>query len=200
MWKLYSDGGSRPNPGKAAYCAALYKDFELVESVGGYMGKSTNNKAEYKAFYAGLKLIENNCEYDEEIICFLDSQLVLKQTMKEWKVKDESLKDVSKQCQELVSKFEYIKLEWVKGHSGNKGNEYVDSVCTYFITKENLNNTDPPKNEYIELEKKNSSKIYINCPYADKDEAKSLGAKWDVKEKKWYITHEMLDLFEKWLI
>jgi len=199
MWELYSDGGSRPNPGKAAYCAALYKDNELVESVGGYMGEGTNNKAEYKAFYTGLKLIEENCESDEEITCFLDSQLVLKQTTKEWKVKDESLNNISKQCQELVSKFENIKLEWVKGHSGNKGNEYVDSGCTYFITKENINNTNPPKNEYIELEKKNPSKIYINCPYSDKDEAKSLGAKWDMKEKKWYITPELQDLFERWL-
>jgi ribonuclease HI len=193
MWELYSDGGSRPNPGQASYCAALYKDGELVESTGGYMGQSTNNKAEYKAFYAGLNLLNNNSEYDDDIVCYLDSQLVLKQISKEWKVKDATLKDISELCQEIVSNYTNIKLKWVKGHSGNIGNEYVDSGCTYFIGKQTIN-----KNMIIK-EKKNSSKVYIKCPYEDKDEAKSLGAKWDVNEKQWYITHELQDLFTKWL-
>lgn len=34
-------------------------------------------------------------------------------------------------------------------------------------------------------------KIFLNCPFEDKDEAKSLGARWDSDEKKWYITDEM---------
>jgi ribonuclease HI len=199
MWELYSDGGSRPNPGQAAYSAVLYKDSELIESIGGFMGESTNNKAEYKAFFSGLKLIEDNCNSDDEIVCYLDSQLVLKQITKEWKVKDESLKYITIKCQDLTSKFNNIKLKWVKGHSGNKGNEYVDSVCTYFIEKQKDKIEFISETECIKLEKKHNSKIYINCPYSDKDEAKSLGAKWDIKEKKWYITSELQDLFEKWL-
>lgn len=40
-------------------------------------------------------------------------------------------------------------------------------------------------------------RMYIEVPYADKDEAKSLGARWDVDAKKWYVTDDIL-LFQKW--
>ena len=48
-----------------------------------------------------------------------------------------------------------------------------------FMIKKYLKEYNISEIEYIKLEKKQNSKIYINCPYADKDEAKSLGAKWD---------------------
>lgn len=44
-----------------------------------------------------------------------------------------------------------------------------------------------------------NSKIYLNVPYAQKDEAKALGAKWDASNKKWYIPGSLdISLFEKW--
>lgn len=50
---------------------------------------------------------------------------------------------------------------------------------------------------------KNTSKgvrQYINCSYAEKEEAKRKGAKWDASEKKWYIPEgKSSDGFEKWL-
>ena len=191
VWKLYSDGGCRPNPGVGAYCAALYKDDELVESVGGYVGESTNNQTEYKAFYAGITLLDEHCEEDSRIEVYLDSQLVLKQVKGEWSVKEESLKKISKKCREAISYYTDISYNWVKSHSGDIGNEYVDSVCTYFIEK-SKGTVNLPK-EVI------PTRIYINCPYSDKDEAKTLGAKWDAKEKKWWITPEDREQFEKWL-
>ena len=43
-------------------------------------------------------------------------------------------------------------------------------------------------------------RIYLNCPFDDKDECKSLGGKWDGDEKKWYITDEMdSQPFAQWL-
>ena len=191
-WKLYSDGGSRPNPGKAAYSAALYCGDELHASVGGFMGSSTNNKAEYKAFFSGLHLLEEHCATDDEIEVFLDSKLVLNQVQGIWKVKDDSLQSVCDSCKELLSSFTNVSMQWVKGHSGDPGNEYVDSVCTYFITK--CETADE------EIKQVNSDRIYLTCPYADKDSAKALGARWDAGHKKWYITADMdTDAFEKWI-
>ena len=44
-----------------------------------------------------------------------------------------------------------------------------------------------------------SSKIYLNVPYAQKDAAKALGAKWDAANKKWYVTDNLdTSLFAKW--
>jgi len=43
------------------------------------------------------------------------------------------------------------------------------------------------------------SKTYLNVPYAEKDVAKSLGAKWDASKKKWYAPAKLdLSLFDKW--
>ena len=44
-----------------------------------------------------------------------------------------------------------------------------------------------------------NSKTYLNVPYAQKDEAKALGAKWDASKKKWYAPGNLdITLFEKW--
>ena len=44
-----------------------------------------------------------------------------------------------------------------------------------------------------------NSKTYLNVPYAQKDEAKALGAKWDASNKKWYVPGSLdITLFEKW--
>ena len=43
-------------------------------------------------------------------------------------------------------------------------------------------------------------KIYLNCPFDEKDECKSLGGKWDGEEKKWFITDSMdSEPFSQWL-
>ncbi len=44
-----------------------------------------------------------------------------------------------------------------------------------------------------------ATKIYLNVPFAQKDEAKALGAKWDAKQKKWYVLDDKdLNLFSQW--
>jgi len=43
-------------------------------------------------------------------------------------------------------------------------------------------------------------RIYLNCPFGDKEECKGLGGRWDGDEKKWYITPEMdSEPFSKWI-
>ena len=194
MWKVYTDGGCKPNPGKGAYCAALYKGDTLIESAGGYLQDTTNNKAEYRACLAGLQLVEAHCDHDDEIIMLLDSQLVIKHLTGEWSVKDETLKSTYLKCFDKVVQYDNMRFEWVKGHSGNTGNDYVDSVCTYFIQRDTTVVT-PVKIENTQ------AKVYLNCPYADKDTAKSLGAKWDARAKKWWVSDsdEHRNTFAKWI-
>ena len=41
--------------------------------------------------------------------------------------------------------------------------------------------------------------FYLECPYAEKDEAKDLGAKWDQRARKWFVPDDIdTDLFKKW--
>ncbi|KKU73983.1 MAG: hypothetical protein UX98_C0002G0013 [Parcubacteria group bacterium GW2011_GWA2_47_26] len=93
----YTDGGARGNPGPAGIGVVIYKlksgkpdgDLELVEKWGKYIGETTNNQAEYKALLAA---IERAHKLGAEFLdCFLDSELVVRQLNREYKVRDAGL-------------------------------------------------------------------------------------------------------------
>ncbi|MCD4704494.1 ribonuclease HI family protein [bacterium] len=89
-YKLFTDGGARGNPGPAGIGGVLYnsKD-EVVADFSVYLGETTNNQAEYKALLKGLELaLENKVE---DLESFLDSELVVKQLNREYKVKNKDL-------------------------------------------------------------------------------------------------------------
>lgn len=59
MINIFTDGASKGNPGNAGIGVAIYKDKELIEEIHEFLGKKTNNEAEYLAFIKGIeKLIE----------------------------------------------------------------------------------------------------------------------------------------------
>ena len=89
--RIYTDGGSRGNPGPAA-CAAVIKrmeDGEEKENLGQvseYLGKTTNNQAEYTAIIHGLQKAKALGAQEVEVV--MDSELAVKQLNREYKVKD----------------------------------------------------------------------------------------------------------------
>ncbi len=87
---MYSDGGSRNNPGPAAIGVFVET---LNKKYGEYIGIKTNNEAEYAALIFGLKkiksLIGKEKTKNTEIECRLDSELVVKQLNHEYKLKEE---------------------------------------------------------------------------------------------------------------
>ena len=45
-----------------------------------------------------------------------------------------------------------------------------------------------------------TSKIYLNCPYSEKDECKQLGARWDIDKRQWYIPAGLDTVpFQRWI-
>lgn len=85
---LYTDGGARGNPGPAGIGAVLTIGEEQY-LFKKYIGETTNNQAEYQALILGLEeAIKHGVK---EIDCFLDSELVVKQLKREYKVKDKDL-------------------------------------------------------------------------------------------------------------
>ena len=85
---LYTDGGARGNPGPAGIGAVLTIGEEQYV-FKKYIGETTNNQAEYQALILGLdEAIKRGIK---EIHCFLDSELVVKQLKREYKVKDNDL-------------------------------------------------------------------------------------------------------------
>lgn len=87
---LFSDGGSRGNPGPAG-CGAVITDERgrILKKLKKYLGVTTNNQAEYQALILGLKASKSL--NPEKITCFLDSELVVKQVNGIYKVKKPEL-------------------------------------------------------------------------------------------------------------
>jgi ribonuclease HI len=88
--KMYTDGGSRNNPGPAAIGVWIET---LGKKYGEYIGEKTNNEAEYEALIFGLKKIKSLVGKEKtkntEVECYLDSELVVKQLNHEYKLKEE---------------------------------------------------------------------------------------------------------------
>ena len=91
---IHTDGGSRGNPGNAGigiFMQEKNEKNEIVKTIKHkeYIGIATNNVAEYKAILWALSFcVENNYQNVE---CYLDSELVVKQLNGEYKVKDQTL-------------------------------------------------------------------------------------------------------------
>jgi ribonuclease HI len=110
--KLYTDGGSRGNPGDSA-CAYVICDMDdtVVEKSGFYMGLATNNQAEYMAFKKGLERARNLGI--DKISLFSDSQLVVNQMNGIYKVKNQELAPLHQDVKELASSFEDVAFTYV---------------------------------------------------------------------------------------
>ncbi len=97
------DGGSRGNPGPAAY-GALVRDAatgEVLNSEGLTLGVTTNNVAEYSALVAGLEMaraIDPGAAIDVR----LDSKLVIEQMAGRWKVKHPAMKPLFDKARKLA--------------------------------------------------------------------------------------------------
>jgi ribonuclease HI len=83
---LYSDGGSRGNPGPAASAFVALENTEIIKTDSRFLGIRTNNQAEYEALIMALEYALNSGA--EEIICYLDSELVGRQMKGEYSVKN----------------------------------------------------------------------------------------------------------------
>lgn len=98
----HTDGASRGNPGESGIGIVLHdENGSVLFSGGGYIGKTTNNVAEYEALLACLRKVRSlNCQ---KLIVYSDSQLMVRQVRGEYKVKDKDLRMYFGKVQELIS-------------------------------------------------------------------------------------------------
>jgi len=132
---LYTDGGSRGNPGPGGWGAILVNhEDQAVWSICGKCPKTTNNIMELTAVICGLERLEEG----EEVTVCTDSMYVkngITQWVHNWKRNNWTTakgtpvknKDLWVQLDALVQTRSVI-FKWVKGHAGNKWNEKVDQL------------------------------------------------------------------------
>jgi ribonuclease HI len=104
---IFSDGGARGNPGPAAIGFVVLSDKgQVLMANSRYVGWRTNNQAEYEALIAALDSAV--ALHAEEVICHLDSELVVKQVTGEYRVKNSELRKLWRKVQELSRCFKKV--------------------------------------------------------------------------------------------
>ncbi len=107
---VYTDGGSRGNPGPAAVGVWIET---LNKKYAEYIGEKTNNMAEYEALIVALekikKLVGKNKAKQIQLECFLDSELVVKQLNHQYKIKEENTQKNFLQVWNLMLDFKSVK-------------------------------------------------------------------------------------------
>jgi ribonuclease HI len=121
--RLFTDGGSRGNPGPAAYAFVLEsEDGTVLDAHGETIGIATNNVAEYSALIAGLERAVELGLGEVEVVS--DSELLVKQMRGEYRVKNAALQELVLDASRLARKLERVTYTAVR----REHNELADSL------------------------------------------------------------------------
>ena len=124
-----ADGGSRGNPGAAAFGAVVYENDKIVKEIAASIGQASNNVAEYSGLIAGLKAV-NEIDPAATVLVKMDSKLVVEQMSGRWKVKHPDMQRLVKEAfathdPKLVS-YQWIPRE-ENSHADSILNDVLDS-------------------------------------------------------------------------
>jgi ribonuclease H / adenosylcobalamin/alpha-ribazole phosphatase len=127
---IEADGGSRGNPGPAAYGAVLFdaQTGEVIAERAECIGRATNNVAEYSGLIAGLELFHEHTP-DADLEVRMDSKLVVEQMSGRWRVKHPGMVPLASRAQQLTpfgTTFTWIPRELNK-HADRILNEALDA-------------------------------------------------------------------------
>jgi len=122
-WTIFTDGGSRGNPGPAAYAYVIKRPGQPDIEGKAYLGKTTNNIAEYTGL---VKALEHAKQIGgKKLIVNSDSELMVKQLNGQYKVKNEGLRPLYQQAIELRKCFDAVTIK----HIYRDQNSHADALC-----------------------------------------------------------------------
>jgi ribonuclease HI len=121
------DGGSRGNPGPAAY-GVVVRDprGEIVARLKKYIGKNTNNVAEYFGLIAALDYAQNHGIRALRVES--DSELMVKQMRGQYKVKSEELKPLFERAKKMSQTFESFRISHVYREQNKEADALVNQA------------------------------------------------------------------------
>ncbi|MSQ93336.1 MAG: ribonuclease HI family protein [Gemmataceae bacterium] len=122
-WTIYTDGGSRGNPGPAAYAYVIKRLGQPDIEEMAYLGETTNNIAEYTGL---VKALEHAREIGgKNLLVKSDSELMVKQLNGLYRVKNEGLRPLYQQAVALRRHFESVTIK----HICRDENSQADALC-----------------------------------------------------------------------
>ncbi len=125
---MYTDGASRGNPGPSGIGVVILDAKRTkIKEVYKYIGEATNNIAEYAALVCGLE--EAALLDAEEIVIYMDSELLAKQLNGEYKVKDEKMKILFEKALGILKNFKSFEIK----HIDREKNKEADRLANKAI-------------------------------------------------------------------
>jgi len=131
---IYTDGGSRGNPGKAAIGVVFYNEREqIIKKYGEYLGDGlTNNEAEYRAVISALKkfkaLFGKPIAETSEVEIRSDSELMVKQLNGEYKLSDPKIQQFFIEIWNLKTDFKLIKFKHIPREKNKEADKLVNEA------------------------------------------------------------------------
>ena len=127
LFRAAFDGGSRGNPGPAAWgVAVLDTAGALCEGHSGLLGTATNNQAEYHGLLAALRLADESGAEQVEILA--DSELVVRQIQGRYRVKAPGLQPLYREAIELIDRLPSFKITHVKRDFNKEADRLVNQA------------------------------------------------------------------------
>mgnify|MGYP000571976736 CR=1 FL=1 len=131
---IYTDGASRGNPGEAAIGAVIFDGKEVVAELKRYLGKRTNNWAEYEAVSDALIRAKELNLHGNPIRFFLDSKLVAEQLSGNWKIKEATLREQNTKIHKVLEDFSDVTFT----HIPREKNTHADRLANEALDHQNL--------------------------------------------------------------
>jgi ribonuclease HI len=134
---IYTDGGSRGNPGKAAVGVVFCNEKEqTIKEYSEYLGDNlTNNEAEYSAIVFALKkfkqLFSKELAKNSEIEIKSDSELIVRQLNAEYKIMDEKIQKLFLEVWNLKFDFGKIKFKLIRREKNKEADRLVNEALDY---------------------------------------------------------------------
>jgi len=125
---IYTDGGSKGNPGPAAIGGVAYLDKKIIFKFREDIGVATNNDAEYQAVimaYKKLSMINDQLSKVKKIEFFSDSQLLVNQLNGFYKVKNGRIREYIMQIRILEAE---VKIPVIYQHIPREKNQAADDL------------------------------------------------------------------------
>lgn len=121
------DGGARGNPGPAAYGVVIRNPGgQVIEEWGEYLGIQTNNVAEYSGLLAALDYAVREGHASVKVLS--DSELMVRQMLGQYKVKNAALKELYDRARTLTRKLQQFSIEHVLRERNREADRLVNQV------------------------------------------------------------------------
>ena len=131
--KIFTDGGSKGNPGPSSIGVVGYSDGKKVFEIGKSIGIATNNDAEYQALIAALELVKlrttNHERRTNKIEFYSDSRLMVNQVKGLFKIKNGKIKEYMLKIRSLEQEINLpMSYNYVPREQNQEADKLVNSV------------------------------------------------------------------------